>query len=94
MICTFKQCCSECFAECYASKQAVHLCLQEHHITAYDQLFQDGHRRMLRQEEYAHWYAALLQPSATSSRMKPHQATPTLTRHLVPFLTAHANRHC
>ena len=32
---------------------------QEHRITAYDQLFQDGHRRRLRQEEYAHWCGTL-----------------------------------
>ena len=57
-----------------AVKQAVRLCLQEHHITAYDQLFQDGHRRMLRQEEYAHWCVITLLHASMSNGC-PHQAS-------------------
>lgn len=30
--------------------------VQEHRLTAHDQLFQDAHRRKLRHEEYSQWY--------------------------------------
>ena len=30
--------------------------LQEHHITAHEQLFQDATRRRMRAEEYAQWF--------------------------------------
>ena len=57
------------------SEHGAFLWAQEHHITAYDQLYQDGHRRMLRQEEYAHWCDPLLHFSISRPFAKPHQAT-------------------
>ena len=38
---------------------------QEHRITAHEQLFQDGHRRNMLQEEYAHWCAVIHQHALT-----------------------------